>query len=171
MYHKKGFIRLAVVFGMSVLFIIGLGSLNPAWCAEQVYDVTPCVSMDIKPLVQSKEMTIVSFEAKGIMRSNIENKVFDNFTVHTQGVMLVEGQNTSVYCYMKYLAPDGDFVIFRYTQNPGEKEATTTLLAGTGKWKGIQGGGKAVLITQGKPVAPGTIQFCNTHKGKFTLPQ
>ena len=121
-------------------------------------------------LVQSQEMTIISFEAKGIMRSNIENKVFDNWTVHNQGVMLVEGQNATIYCYMKYLAPDGDYVIFLYTQNPGEKEATTTLLAGTGKWKGIKGGGKAVRVTKGKPIAPGTDQFCNIHKGKFTLP-
>jgi len=170
MNYRKGFIRLAADFGIFVLIIIGSGPLNPARSAEQIYDVTPCVSMDMKPLVQSEEITIVSFEGKGIMRSNIENKVFDNCTVQTQGIMLVEGQNRSVYSYMKYLAPDGDFVIFRFTQNPGEKEATTTLLAGTGKWKGIKGGGKAVTVTQGKAVAPGTSQFCNTHKGKFTLP-
>ena len=83
----------------------------------------------------------------------------------------IEGKNRTVYCHLKYLDPDGDFVIFRYTLNPGEKAATTTLLAGTGKWKGITGGGKAILITGGKPVAPDTYQFCNNHKGKFTLPK
>ena len=170
MSRKKGFIRFAAVFCTCVLILIGSGPTNPARCAEQDYDVTPCVSMDITPLVQSQEITIVSIEGKGIMRSNIESKVFDNCTVQVQGVMLLEGQNRTVHTYMKYLAPDGDFVIFQFIQNPGEKEATTMLLAGTGKWKGIKGGGKAVTITQGKPVAPGTSQFCNTHKGKFTLP-
>jgi len=93
------------------------------------------------------------------------------FTVHVKGVGVFEGKKQTVYAYMKYLDPDGDYVIFRYTQNPGEKAATTTLLAGTGKWKGITGGGKAVRITRGKPVAPGTIQFCNNHKGTFTVPK
>ena len=170
MHCKKGFVRLAEVFSVCLLIIIGSGPLNPARCAEQVYDVTPCVAMDFKVLVQSPELTIVTFEGKGIMRSNIENKVFDNCTVHIMGLMFVEGKKRSTNSYMKYLAPDGDYVIFQYIQNPGEKEATTTLLEGTGKWKGIKGGGKAVTITQGKPVTPDTAQLCNTHKGKFTLP-
>jgi hypothetical protein len=82
-----------------------------------------------------------------------------------------EGKKHTVYTYLKYLDPDGDYVIFHYTKNPGEKAATTTILAGTGKYKGITGGGKAVRITRGKPIAPGTVQFCNNHKGKFTVPK
>jgi hypothetical protein len=104
------------------------------------------------------------------MRSNNEDKVFDNFTVQAQGVTAIEGKNRTVYGYMKYLDPDGDFVIFRYTLNPGEKESLTTLMFGTGKWKGITGGGKAKQIARGKPVAEGTIQYCNNHKGTFTVP-
>lgn len=123
------------------------------------------------PIVRSQQISIFNWDAKGIMRSNNESKVFDNCTVHTQGVVVIEGKNMTVYGYLKYLDPDGDFVIFRYTKNPGEQAATTTLLAGTGKWKGITGGGKAKLITRGKPVAAGTNQFCNNHKGRFTVPK
>jgi hypothetical protein len=105
------------------------------------------------------------------MRSNSDNKVFNNFTVHVKGVNVVEGKNMAVHAYMEYLDPDGDYVIFRYTQNPGEEAATTTLLAGTGKFKGITGGGQAKRITGGRPVAAGTTQFCNIHKGTFTVPK
>jgi hypothetical protein len=122
-------------------------------------------------LVQSPEITIFTMDAKGIIRNNIESKIFNNCTVHVQGIQVIEGTNKTVNAYMKYLDPDGDYVIFRFTQNPGEATATTTILAGTGKWKGITGGGKATTITQGRPVAAGTFQFCNNHKGKFTLPK
>lgn len=171
MYYKKSFIRFAIVLSVFAVIILGSSPLKPAECAEQLYDVTPCVAGTLTALVQSAEITIFAFDLKGIMRSNIESKIFDNCTVHSQGVHVIEGKNTTVYSLMKYLDPDGDYVIFRYTQNPGEKAATTTLLAGTGKWKGITGGGKATLITRGKPVAAGTIQFCNNHKGTFTVPK
>lgn len=169
MSYKKGVIGFALI--LSICAVMGRCQLGLAESAEQSYDVDVCVSMDISPLVRSQEMTIFGMEAKGIMRSNTEGKVFDNCTQDTKGVVMIEGQNRTVYAYMKYLDPDGDYVIFRYTQNPGEKAATTTILAGTGKYEGITGGGKAVRITVGKPVTEGTMQFCNNHKGTFTVPK
>ena len=167
MCNKRGIIGFAIV--LSIFAVIGSGSLNLAASAEQVYDVDACVSMELSTLVRSQEITILSWDAKGIMRSNNEGKVFDNCTVHTHGVVMWEGKIAWVFGYMKYLAPDGDYVIFRYEKNPDEKAASTTLLAGTGKWKGITGVGKAVRIAAGKPVVEGTTQFCNNHKGTFTL--
>lgn len=161
------------LFALSLVsgLVLGLGQLNPAECDEQVYDVNPCVVCEQKPLVQSPEINIFAMDCKGIMISKIENKIFDNVTFHTQGVMVVEGKKMTAYAHMKYLDQDGDFVIFRYIQNPGETSATTTILSGTGKWKGITGGGKATLITRGRPITPGTSQFCNNHKGTFTTPK
>jgi len=169
MCNKRGIIGFAIVLG--IFAVIGSGPLNLAAYAEQVYDVDACVSMELSTLVRSQEITILAWDAKGIMRSNNENKVFDNCTIDTKGVMLWEGKNRTAYGFLKYLAPDGDYVIFRFEKNPGEKAVTTTLLAGTGKWKGITGGGKAITITAGKPVVQGTTQFCNNHKGTFTLPK
>ena len=171
MYYKSGFIRFAIVFSIFTVIVLGSSPLNPAKCAEQVYDITPCVAATMNVLVQSPEISIIAVDAKGIIRSNGESKIFDNCTVHVQGVQVIEGTKRTSYSHMKYFDPDGDYVIFRFTLNPGETAATTTILAGTGKWKGITGGGKATTITQGKPVAAGTFQFCNDHKGKFTLPK
>jgi len=168
MSYKKGVIGFALI--LSIFALIGSSPLILAESAEQSYDVDSCVSMDISPLVRSEEITIFSFDSKGIVRSNSENKVFDNCTVHLKGVAVLEGKKQTVYAYMKYLDPDGDYVIYLYTQNPGEK-AATTILAGTGKYKGITGGGKAVRIAVGKPLTEGTMQFCNNHKGTFTMPK
>ena len=169
MCDKKGVIGFAII--LCICVVIGSSAPTLAQSAQETYDVDACVSMDLSPLVRSQEITILGFDAKGIMRSTTESKVFDNCTVHSQGVGMWEGEKFSVYSYMKYLDPDGDYVIFRYTQNPGEKAATTTILAGTGKYKGITGGGKAVRIAGGKPVVQGTSQFCNNHKGTFTVPK
>lgn len=151
--------------------VLGGSLLNPAACTDQVYDVNPCVACEQKLLVQSPEITIFTIDCKGIMISKMENKIFDNLTVHAQGIMVMEGSKMTVYGYLKYLDRDGDMIILRYTQNPGETAATTTILSGTGKWKGITGGGKATLITQGKPILPSTTQYCNNHKGSFSLPK
>ena len=146
----------------------GVWFLRGRWSRRA--DVTPCVSGIRTPLVQSPEITIFNIDIKGIMRSNDAGKIFDNCTVPAQGVNVIEGKKLTVYTHMKYLAPDGDYVIFRYTQNPGETSAPTTIIMGTGKWKGIPGGGKATLITQDKPVTADSFQFCNRHTGKITLP-
>jgi hypothetical protein len=169
MCNKRGVIGFGII--LCICVVIGSSAPTLAQSAEQTYDVDACVSMDLSPLVRSQEITILGFDAKGIMRSNTESKVFDNCTVNSKGVGMWEGEKFSVYSYMKYLDPDGDYVIFRYTQNPGEKAATTTILAGTGKYKGITGGGKAVRIALGKPVVQGTTQFCNNHKGTFAVPK
>jgi hypothetical protein len=71
MYYKKSFIRLAIVFSICTVIILGSSPLNPAKCAEQVYDITPCVAATMAVLVQSPEITIFTMDAKGIIRSNI----------------------------------------------------------------------------------------------------
>jgi hypothetical protein len=170
MSYKKRFVILAVALSISAFILLGSSALNPAECAES-YDVTVCVSVDVTPLVQSQEITIFTYDGKGIMRSNNGGQVFDNCTVHLQGIALFEGKNRTMHSYLKYLDPDGDFVIFRKMSKPGEKTVSTTIMMGTGKWKGITGSGIATQITKGKPVATHTNQLCTRHKGTFTLPK
>jgi hypothetical protein len=68
MSYKKGVIGFAIV--LSICALIWSSPLIRAESTEQMYDVDVCVSMNISPMVQSKEITILAFEAKGIMRSN-----------------------------------------------------------------------------------------------------
>ena len=80
------------------------------------------------------------------------------------------GQLTAL-TYSKFMDPDGDFVILEITIAPGETEGDCKFLQGTGKWKGIKGGGKVRAITRGKPITPGTFQGCNRWTGTFGLPK
>ncbi len=71
--------------------------------------------------------------------------------------------------YSKFMDPDGDFVLLEITFAPGETEGNFKFLQGTGKWKGIKGGGKVTTITRGKPITPGTFQQCTRWTGTFEL--
>ena len=80
------------------------------------------------------------------------------------------GQLTAL-SYSKLMDPDGDFIIMEGTMAPGETEGNFKFLLGTGKWKGIKGGGKVRAITLDKPIKPGTNQECGRWTGTFELPK
>jgi hypothetical protein len=151
------------VMMLSVLMFI------PVSQAEQHYDITDCGSMTITTNSATDELTIITFDFKGIARSNSENKLFDNCTVFYVGVARSAPGKTTAHGYSKYMDPDGDFVIMESIR---EGDVTTmTFLQGTGKWKGIKGGGKLRRIASGTPIAPGTSQYCTRHTGSFELPK
>jgi hypothetical protein len=66
--------------GVATLF--GLLLFIPVAQAEQVFDCTQCVSSTHIILSATEELTVRSSDAKGIIMSNLENKVFDNMTTH-----------------------------------------------------------------------------------------
>jgi hypothetical protein len=66
--------------GVATLF--GLLLFIPVAQAEQPFDCTQCVSSTRTILSATEELTVTSSDAKGIMMSNLENKVFDNMTTH-----------------------------------------------------------------------------------------
>lgn len=150
-------------------FVLSLMLMIPAAQAEQAYDITDCGSQTITVNSESKELTIGTFDFKGISRSNSENKVFDNCTVFYVGVARSTPGKISAYGYSKYLDPDGDFVILESIREGDETQCK--FLQGTGKWKGIKGEGKVRRIAVGKPIASGTSQYCTRHIGTFELPK
>jgi hypothetical protein len=80
------------------------------------------------------------------------------------------GQLTAL-TYHKFMDPDGDFVILETAVAPGETGGIIKFLQGTGKWKGIEGGGKVRTMTRAKPITPGTVQGCYRYTGTFELPK
>jgi hypothetical protein len=136
--------------------------------AQQSYDITECYSFTTHTrLSEAPDPAFVGFDGKGIVRSNVENKVFDNFTLHCAGIRsVVDGKGES-YGYFKYLDPDGDFFFMEGKAAAGE--VIMKFLSGTGKWKGIKGEGRIKVITQGRRVTPDTSQVCYRHIGTFEL--
>ena len=150
-------------------FISAMSLIIPVAQAEQQYDITDCGSMTFTINSESDELTIITFDFKGIARSNSENKIFDSCTVFYVGVARTTPGMSTAYGYSKYMDPDGDFVVMESIREGAETHCK--FLQGTGKWKGIKGEGKVRRIASGKSIAPGTSQYCTRHIGTFELPK
>jgi hypothetical protein len=105
----------------------------------------------------------------GITMSNEPKKVFDNLSYHCVGVVKVEGDKSMRTAYCKFQDPDGDACVGETIQVG--TEGVWKFLQGTGKWKGIKGGGKNWPISNAKPIKPGTWQGCIRATGVYELPK
>ena len=154
------------------VILFGLFLFIPVIQAQTPFDCTQCASSTQTVLSATEELTVTVGDAKGIIMSNLENKVFNNMTTQClSSTKVMAGQRTGLI-YSKFMDPDGDFVILQTTLAPGETEGNFQFLQGTGKWKGIKGSGKfRVAILRGKPITPGTSQLCNRWTGTFELPK
>ena len=154
-----------VVFGF-ILFI-------PVAQAGEPIDITYCLSLTNTLVSETPELSIGSFDFKGIATSNLASKAFDNLTFHGIGVGRdVGNKGKHRYGYIKFMDPDGDILITENLRTlDAETESDWNFLQGTGKWKGIKGGGKLRSVAGGKPITPGTQQGCIRMTGTFELPK
>jgi hypothetical protein len=135
--------------------------------AQQPIDMMSCGSGATTPIVASEEITIMGIDNKGINLDNLASKVFDNMTYHTVGLLTIMGGKITATMYIKYMDPNGDFFVVEVLQVGMERD--WKFLYGTGKWKGVTGGGKAFPFTKGKPISPGTSQGCTKINGTYEL--
>jgi hypothetical protein len=156
-------------WSVGVVVILSFFAFVPVAQAQTPFDFTECASGNAFIVHQSKEITVVGSEGKGILFSHHENKVFDNCTFHAVVIAkTVDGKRTS-NSYWKIQDPDGDVIIAEVLVVGPEK--TMTFLHGMGKWKGIKGGAKGKTTATGKPATPGTFQACSRYVGTFELPK
>jgi hypothetical protein len=167
----KGGMRFFIILNVAVVIAFGLPTFNPVAHAEQPIDITYCLSLVSTVVSQDEEMTVTSFDFKGIARSNLPDKAFDNLTFHGVGVGRAVASKTHNYGYIKFMNPDGDYVVTENLRDLGDKEGTWKFLQGTGKWKGIQGGGKLQSAARGRPILKDTMQGCIRMTGMFELPK
>jgi len=154
------------------LAVVGLGlivSVAPLDAKEYEYSISFCSSGTVTVVSSTNELTVLGFDVKGITWStHPTNKAFDKSTYHCVGITRTGRADMAYQGYCKYMEPDGDFVV-------GEGQATGPegrwrFLEGTGKYKGIQGGGPNQALVSGKAIVPGTVQRCSSATGKYTLP-
>ena len=143
----------------------------PVAQAETPFDTTLCLTGPATMLSSSQELVILGVELKGIIMSNHENKVFDNFVSHFLGVSRIMAGQVHAHGYSKLTDLDGDF-IFTETTTFGPVGKPTwkwKFLYGTGKWKGIAGGADVSPITKRSPFVEGTYRGCYKTTGTFEL--
>ena len=167
----KGGMRSFIILNVAVVIALDLIPFNPGARAEQPIDITYCFSLVGTVVSENEEMRVTSFDFKGIARSNLPDKAFDNLTFHGVGVGRVVAGKTHNYGYIKFMNPDGDYVVTENLRDLGDTEGTWKFLQGTGKWKGIQGGGKLQSVARGRPILKDTVQGLIRMTGTFELPK
>ncbi len=150
---------------------LGLVLLIPlANAEEKPVKILSCRSGDVSILSASKELTVLSYEIKGIDQGIDGDTTFENFTHKCIGMQRIGGGETWSSGYCKYMDPDGGYFIVDWNDLSGDKPLPWKFIYGTGKWKGIKGSGTAQGITRGKPIEEGTMQFCTKINGMYELP-
>ena len=160
MSYRRNWVAVPVV-------IFGLAMFIPFGQAQQPMDMMSCSDATVTTIVASQELTIMGLEAKGINLDNLASKTFDNMTFHTVGTYKIESGKIIAILYSKYMDPSGDFLVVEVSQVGMERD--WKYLYGTGKWKGVTGGGKAFPFTKGKPITAGTMQSCIKITGTYEI--
>jgi hypothetical protein len=162
---------------VTVIILFGLLLINSFAQAQQSIDITDHFYATATVLTMSPELAIMHTDVKGIVRDNLETKLFNNMTSHCLRSIQVLGGKTSYTTYSKFTDPDGDFFITEAKADGipvGTLEADWKFIHGTGKWKGIKGGGKSttIFMTRGKQqMTPTTFQGYLRMTGSFELPK
>jgi hypothetical protein len=141
----------------------------PTIQAAEPYESTICGSGTMTVIHGSKELMVMSFEFKGIARSNTNSEIYNNASEWCVGIFRQMGDEWTQSGFCKYLYPNGDFHIGEWEGNINGGE--WKFLLGTGKWEGIKGGGSWSVLQRAKSIAPGTFQHCRIIKGTYELPE
>ena len=149
-----------VVLSTLILFIVTAQAQHPVDCLA-------CYDMKIITVVETQDLIIMGSEARGIVLDNTESKFFDNSTCHSVGVIKIDKGKVTGIIPGKHMDPSGDFYVLEGSIVGSEVD--WKFIYGTGKFKGITGAGKAVRFTKGKPISPGTSQYCIKVTGTYEL--
>jgi hypothetical protein len=153
----------------SVIAVSALGTSGALCAAETEYSGIWCGSAKRTVLESSPELTLAMFDQFGIQTPGSTFKPWENATTHCMGyARSMQGKLTQKGA-CRWTDTAGDTFTGEYEALP-DRPPVWTFLAGTGKWKGIKGGGTYRVVTAAKPAESGTFQVCMEHSGKFELP-
>ena len=141
----------------------------PTAKAADPFESIACRSGTATMVHNSKELTIMGFELKGMLRSNTNSEILDNVSEICVGIFENKGDEITQSGYCKYMYPNGDINVVKWDGD--SKGGYCKFLLGTGKWENIKGGGEWSMLQRAKPIAAGTFQNYMMIKGTFELPK
>jgi len=136
--------------------------------AETKYSNISCWAGESKTIVHTKTHIAFNSVFRDTLRPYPVNAKDDVDSYECVGVAaIISGKYThSGYCDGK--DKDGSKWFGSFTSNGAQGQ--WTFISGTGKWKGVQGGGTNQTLGQTPQLRPGTFQGCNLGKGTYTTP-
>lgn len=134
---------------------------------EVSYDFVACTHGKRTVLEQNADIVSFATEGWGTVASSTTRE-FENASTHCMGYMRLLGGKPYGKGNCKWVFASGDTAVGEYEFGQGP-EPKFTWLAGTGKLKGIQGGGTFKTVFDAKPAQEGTGQGCRRDWGKFKV--
>ena len=150
---------------------LGLGISAAAFgagAAESAYDFVACTHTRQTPLEANADIVAFGIESYGVVASST-TKEWENASTHCVGYLRIVGGKPVGKGVCKWTQATGDTGVGEF-EYPPAGEPAWTWLSGTGKLKGISGGGTFRQVIAAKPVTPGTSQGCRRDSGKYNLP-
>jgi hypothetical protein len=167
----KGNIRKLVVF---VIILVAFGTEAKAQIPKEATTLqTWYYSGTFKALPMGQERLQMNYEMMGVVIGDTSKNIFHNASVHWLGSFhAVKGEFEGTG-FGVAVRPDGDQVFFTYKDigkvGVGTTKGNWTIVGGTGKLAGIQGGGE-FTCTDVRPAAEGTFQGYCPDKAHYKLP-
>lgn len=152
-----------LVLGMS----LSLSALA-ALAADAAYDFVACTHSRQMVLEANSDVVAFGMEVFGVVASST-TKEWENASTRCVGYLRLMGGKPVGKGVCKWTQVTGDTGVGEF-EYPPSGEPTWTWLSGTGKLKGISGGGTFRQVISAKPAEPGTSQGCRRDYGRYTLP-
>jgi hypothetical protein len=139
--------------------------------AQQAFEHTTCRSGTVTVIAQAEKMIVWSLDHRGVNVSSDTARLFDGFTQRCTGVVAnIEGKASGNGWCRNVDPKTGDWTLVDWTASDKPGSGTYTFRYGTGKWKGVTGGGTYESLGQTKPADAGTYQNCVRIKGTLSVP-
>lgn len=136
--------------------------------AEAAYDFVVCTHGRGIPLEANADIVAYAVENWGVVASSTSRE-WENASSHCLGYLRVLGGKRVGRGVCKWMQAGGDTAVGEF-DFPATGEPSFTWLAGTGKLKGISGGGTFRELFDAPPVDPPTVQGCRRDWGRYRLP-
>ena len=149
--------------------LTGAGSaVAQALPKEGSYDFTACLSGVVNAVAFSKTQFGYSYEAMGTARSNPPGGMMDNSTVRCVVMNTsLNGKNTqNTLCETVDRVGDKQLALVLLAS---DGRITRDVIAGTGKFEGLQMSGSMVPVGTFPTIKPGTFQNCNHQTGSYKM--
>lgn len=151
--------------------LIALASVASAAFAQQSYEYTTCRAGTLTSIAQTEGANVLTLDHRGV-NDPADGGQFGGWTQRCIGVLAVINGKQSGNGWCKSVDPKtGDWTLVDWTA--GEKPGaggTWAFRLGTGKWKGVTGGGTYTQTGPTRPVEAGTYQNCVRIKGTVSVP-
>jgi hypothetical protein len=155
--------RLLACAALAALLAAGSGY------AQQPYDSITCRAGTMAPIAQADNVLVWALEHRGVSQSS--DPTFNGFTQRCIGVVAAVEGKVSANGWCRSVDPKtGDWTLVDWTGSDKPGHGTWSFRYGTGKWKGVSGGGTYEPMGPTKAVEPGTYQNCSHAKGTYKLP-